>query len=258
MIFEGTSKYYNKYRPKYPRKFYRDFVRKLCLSKNKILLDIGSGPGLLFIPITNYVKKIYALDQEIEMIKAGSKTCKVKNINNVEWINCSAENISKLKLPKVDIVTFGNSFLWVDRESILNQLDLVVKPTGKIILIQRKSFWDETVLWKSKVLEIIKTYTNDRRLTLDGVFDKSYIDNSVFFFKSKFCQLSTESIIDHKLWTKESFKRFLLTNSFASSALLGKNKSEFLKKIDLLWGSISVDNKIIENIEYEIIWASRE
>jgi ubiquinone/menaquinone biosynthesis C-methylase UbiE len=60
-VFEGTARYYAKYRPSYPQQLFNDIVNNLHLNGTGKLLDLGCGTGGLAISLAPYFGKILAL-----------------------------------------------------------------------------------------------------------------------------------------------------------------------------------------------------
>ena len=95
-LFEGTSEYYDQYRPKYPAVMFSDIANKFHLISNDRDLDIGCGPGVLTIPLSKYVKEVVAVDVDPGMLKVGEELSKQAGINNIQWLLKSAEDMESL------------------------------------------------------------------------------------------------------------------------------------------------------------------
>ena len=104
--------------------------------KKPIILDLGSGPGLL----NNEIKKlipnsiILSLDASIKMLKNASKCHYKSDYEQINGILSIAENIP-LKDNSIDILVsrFSLSYWKKPRKAIL-EINRVLKPGGKLIL----------------------------------------------------------------------------------------------------------------------------
>jgi predicted RNA methylase len=68
--FASTASLYEHLRPPYPSEFFRSVARKLDLSRESRLIDLGTGPGLLALGFGPYVGRVVGVDPEPEMIEA--------------------------------------------------------------------------------------------------------------------------------------------------------------------------------------------
>ncbi len=68
------------------------FLEQLPLKKSHTVLDIGSGPGTLAIPISRHVKSVTALDFSAQMLSTLNTLAAEENISNIKTIQCSWED----------------------------------------------------------------------------------------------------------------------------------------------------------------------
>lgn len=108
-LYEGTSEYYTKYRPDYPAAMFDDIISKFYLNGTGRLLDIGCGPGVLAIPLSEHVKEVLAVDIDPGMIKVGQERAEKLGIKNITWLNKSADDLDST-IGTFDLITLGASF----------------------------------------------------------------------------------------------------------------------------------------------------
>jgi ubiquinone/menaquinone biosynthesis C-methylase UbiE len=109
--------------------------------KNKVVLEIGCGSGKYTQKLAPMSKKYFALDLSKQLIETAKNNC--KNISNVDFINCSAENIP-LENESVDVV-FAS---WVVsatgskkiRDAVVKDILRVLKKDGHIWLFE--NYWE--------------------------------------------------------------------------------------------------------------------
>ena len=101
-------------------------------SEDKIA-DLGSGPGLFTKILEKKAKKTIAIDIERKMLKEFN----LKSTNNITLIQANANKIP-LKSNTLDIV-YGITVLHeIIHESPLDELKRIMKPEGKLLMIDFK------------------------------------------------------------------------------------------------------------------------
>ena len=170
-LFEGTSEYYDQYRPKYPAGMFSDMVSKFNLTSKDKVLDIGCGPGVLTIPLNKYVKEVVAVDIDPGMIKAGQELAEQAKIKNIQWVLKSADDLDE-NIGTFKLITFGASFHWLDREKFLILAFKTLTDDGGIFITwSGHSIWNkDRTGWEEKTLEIIKKYLGNKRRAGDGIY----------------------------------------------------------------------------------------
>jgi SAM-dependent methyltransferase len=68
------------------------FIRELPLHQSYTVLDIGSGPGTLALPIAPQVKKVTAIDFSSGMLEVLNQNAATEKINNIKTIQCAWED----------------------------------------------------------------------------------------------------------------------------------------------------------------------
>ena len=109
--------------------------------KDKIVLEVGCGTGKYTQKLAPVSKKYFALDLSKQLIEIAKRDC--ESINNIEFINCSAEKIP-LEDESVDVV-FAS---WVVsatgskkiRDGVVKDILRVLKKGGHIWLFE--NYWE--------------------------------------------------------------------------------------------------------------------
>jgi len=103
-------------------------LRKVEASRNDSVLDIGSGPGTLAIPLAKKVKSVTALDVSIEMLNFLKENALKEGLNNIKYINKAWENVDLDKdIKKHDVVIASRSLVPYDLKKELERIDKVAK-----------------------------------------------------------------------------------------------------------------------------------
>jgi ubiquinone/menaquinone biosynthesis C-methylase UbiE len=123
-------------------------------SGNAIMLDIGAGTGYLSIAAAEIMgngSKVYALDSYEGSVKALEKELAGKGIKSVAAINADAVNGIPLQRDSVNICLMSNVVHGFvangEMESVLKNLNTVLKDDGKLIIIDYKKSWNLLALF---------------------------------------------------------------------------------------------------------------
>ena len=121
-LFLGTAAYYTSGRPPYSGDLVPTLVAEARLDGSGRLLDVGCGPGSLSLALANHVEDVIGLDPDREMLAEGMRQAAQSGVDNIHWVQGTAEEISTLDLGMFRLVTFGQSFHWTDRESVVEMV----------------------------------------------------------------------------------------------------------------------------------------
>lgn len=111
---------------------------KLGLDRGQVLVDLGCGTGFFSIPASRWVKKVFALDIQQEMLDILNEKITREKITNIETI-LSEESFIPLLDNSADVLLMVNVFHELeDRPSLLNQVKRVLNKNGKLVIIDWK------------------------------------------------------------------------------------------------------------------------
>lgn len=100
------------------------FLSRLPLEKSYSVLDIGSGPGTLALPLAEMVRKVTAIDYSTKMLEILKQRAKSKKLENIECIHSSWESDwDSLNIHPADIAIASRSMNVADLSSALDKLD---------------------------------------------------------------------------------------------------------------------------------------
>ena len=87
-----------------------NIISRIEFNKDSTILDIGSGPGTLSIPLAKKVRHVTSIDVSKNMIKLVEKNMKKEGITNITTLNKSWEDVKLGKdIEKHDIVIASRS-----------------------------------------------------------------------------------------------------------------------------------------------------
>ena len=114
-LFTGTASYYTRFRSRYPQELLARLADEARLDGTGRLLDLGSGPGFLAVPLSAYVAEVVAVDPEPEML------AELDAPANVRTVVGRAEDVEET-WGSVRLATIGRAFHWMDGPLVLERL----------------------------------------------------------------------------------------------------------------------------------------
>ncbi|MFX1501004.1 MAG: class I SAM-dependent methyltransferase [Promethearchaeota archaeon] len=148
--FSSRVERYIKFRPSYPKEIIQFLKEKRILSNKSVVADIGSGSGILSELFLQEGNKVYGVEPNIEMRKAGE--VQLSKYSNFVSIEGSAEN-SSLESKSINIITVGQAFHWFDLEKTRIEFTRILKSNGWVVLI-----WNHRDSQKNEFLKEYEKY----------------------------------------------------------------------------------------------------
>jgi SAM-dependent methyltransferase len=134
-IYLGSAAYYAGGRPPYSRSLAFTLAAELGLDGSGRLLDVGCGPGVLTIELASLFAEAIGLDPDADMLAEGARRAGESGVDTIRWVRAVAEDIPGLDLGTFELVTFGQSFHWTDRERVAEAVWEILEPGGALALI---------------------------------------------------------------------------------------------------------------------------
>ena len=122
---------YVRYRPGYPPATL-DLLRAECsLRPGNVIADIGSGTGLLSELFLKNGNRVYGVEPNAEMRRAGEEY--LASYDGFSSIEGSAESTT-LGASSIDFVTAGQAFHWFEPNGARSEFLRILKPAGWVVI----------------------------------------------------------------------------------------------------------------------------
>ena len=184
--FSSRVENYVRYRPNYPQKVVKLLCNETGLNENSIIADIGSGTGILTGLLLAENCKVYGVEPNAAMRRAGEDF--LKDFSKFESVDGTAEN-TNLPAASVTHITSAQAFHWFDREGAKREFKRILRPNGFVALIwnERKLDADDFSVDYEKLLQdfgtdlsqVAQNYASDTDLPefFDYDFQEVSLDN---------------------------------------------------------------------------------
>lgn len=153
-----------------------NFIRRLTdkpnkhcshVTKGQVVADLGCGPGYYTLPLAESVGpegKIYAVDSDEKAIRALENKANKHGYHNIEAYATSAHDLSFIKDESVDFILADGLLCSMApryRESAVNEIKRILKPTGKAYLSASLGLWAN--IGRADWEKILEGFRIDRR-----------------------------------------------------------------------------------------------
>jgi SAM-dependent methyltransferase len=228
--FSDRVENYVKFRPAYPEEIYAYLRAEAGLGIDDTIMDLGSGTGLLSKHFLKHGHKVFGVEPNSDMRKAGEHILASKK--KFVSLDGRAEGIP-LPDQSIDYVVAGQAFHWFEPLDSRIEVKRVLVPDGEVALI-----WNE---WDRKLSPFLEEY-EALLLKFGTDFEKvrrssnSEVSIRKFFnpIQPQFAQFPNRQDFDF-----EALRGRLLSSSYAPL----EDHPDFKAMIDSLQGIFARHNK---------------
>jgi ubiquinone/menaquinone biosynthesis C-methylase UbiE len=226
-LFAGTAEYYARYRLRYPAAVLDIVAARFGLDGSGRLLDLGTGPGQLAIPLAARFEEVVAIDVSAEMVAAGERQARRAGVANIRWLTGRAEEVPP-DLGPFRLVTIGGAFHWMDQPTVLGRLESLVAPGGGVAMFgMGGSHWNVSEPWSQAVVATIQRWLGRERRAgqrLARIDERRFED---WLAESAFSRLEIGAYTFDHTWTLDEVVGELYSTSYANPTLLGDRLPAF-------------------------------
>jgi SAM-dependent methyltransferase len=131
-LFAGAAPYYEQGRVPYAVDLPDAFARVLQLDGRGRLLDVGCGPGSIALRLAPWFAHVVGLDADADMLAEAARLAAARDIDNATWVHRRAEELPA-GLGTFRVVTFAQSFHWMDRGLVAARVHDMLEPDGVVV-----------------------------------------------------------------------------------------------------------------------------
>lgn len=206
--FTGKAELYSKYRPSYPEAFLDDLFERIQPTLESVLVEIGSGTGILTEALLQRHNCVIAVEPNDDMRGVAEHNL-AKYSGFVSHIG-TAEN-TLLENHCADLVIAAQAFHWFDPEAFRRECRRILKPGAPVVLVWNMR--DETTPVVLENAEICRKYCPDfHGFSGGGITD----DQVVPFFRPGSCDI--KEFENPQYFDQDSFIGRNLSSSYAPVA----------------------------------------
>lgn len=133
-LFQGTATYYVQGRVPYPAELADALAAELGLDGTGRLLDCGCGPGSLTLLLSPLFSDAVGADPDAGMLAQARLAAARAGTANVNWRQLRAEQLPA-GLGEFRVVTFAQSFHWVDQPVVARAVRRMLSPDGACVFV---------------------------------------------------------------------------------------------------------------------------
>jgi SAM-dependent methyltransferase len=133
-LFQGTAAHYRRGRIPYAEGLATTVATALRLDGTGRLLDVGCGPGVIALRLAHLFAALIGLDPDPDMLQEARRAAAEQHITNASWVQMRAEDLPA-DLGTFTVITFAQSFHWMDRPKVAAAVRRMIDPRGAVIQI---------------------------------------------------------------------------------------------------------------------------
>lgn len=256
-LFKGTAWYYTRYRSAYPAKVIAFLVDACHLDIHSRLLDLGSGPGNLAIPLSTHVDEVIAVDPDADMLDQGQRIARENGVENIRWILASSYDLSGLAIGEVNAATIGQAFHWMDREQTLRDLAHIVLPDGVVAIVGGPKRMGQTPDWSLVIEQRVQKWLGKERRAGSSIYQHPTERFEETLRRSEFSTVRVRKFVWQEERGLDEVVGQLFSTSYASPSLFGDRKDAFERELRSALVRVNPGGRFAERVQLEAIIARR-
>ena len=249
-LFAGNVAFYERYRLGYPDRLLKRVVALAGLQPGDSVLDLGTGTGMLAIPLARMGLGVTALDPEPAMLAAARAGA---GDLPIAFVQAGSGDLTPAMGP-FKLAAMGRSFHWMDRPATLTMLDRIVAPGGGVVLFHDAHPPVAENAWFKTVCDLARKFGRTQN---EPVRDGGHRRYESYLFASAFTRLDGLSVTIRQTLTMDDIIGRAFSMSLCSPDRLGARQEEFADALRAALRGGSADGTFTEVAELVALLARR-
>jgi SAM-dependent methyltransferase len=157
-LYAGSAQFYARGRMPYPQTLADALRDELALDGTGRLLDVGCGPGPLTILLAPLFAEGIGIDADAAMVAEAARRAPA----NVSFRQLRAEELPA-DLGTFDVVTFGQSFHWVDQMRVAATVHAMLRDGGAFMTVGATTHEGDGNVPRDAITGLVRGYLGPRR-----------------------------------------------------------------------------------------------
>lgn len=254
-LYDGSAAYYSVGRLAYPIAVADALSRAVPLDGRQRLLDVGCGTGSLTLLLAPRVSAAVGVDANADMVAAATVAAERAGATNVEWRHLPAEELPA-DLGRFDVVTFAQSFHWVDRPRVAAAVRRMLTPGGACVLVQATTHRGDASTDSlhhprpphDAITALVRAYLRPGRRAGSGPSPATRADDNDSLHNAGFSDAAHVEVPAAEVVTRTADQIVAAVFSLSTSAphLFGANQERFESDLRALLRDVSPDGLFAE------------
>ncbi|HXB36969.1 MAG TPA: class I SAM-dependent methyltransferase [Acidimicrobiales bacterium] len=250
-VFEGTAAYYRQGRKPYAPDLAEALAAHLSLNGQGRLLDVGCGPGNVALLFAHLFDGVVGLDPDPGMVAEATRAAVEQGVDNTTWVQMRAEELPA-SLGTFRVITFGQSFHWMDRPRVATAVRDMLDPNGAVVQVD---LWHTTppdeqprngphpAVPEAAIDELRRRWLGPHRRAGQGFRDTSPSGEDEVFQSAGFAPELIVLVPDDRLMTRsaDDVVAWVLSTSSTAPHLFGERLDDFVQDLRSLLLEASPD-----------------
>ena len=233
-LFAGAAPYYERGRLPYSPAVADVFEHALGLDGRGRLLDVGCGPGTVARRLAHLFEAVVGLDPDAGMLAEAERLATDQEVANATWVRLRAESLPA-GLGRFRVVTFAQSFHWMDRPRVAGAVRTMLEPDGVVVHVDsahRDLEW-EPPLPEAAIEELRTRWLGKDRRAGQSVRNTSPSGEPDVFAAAGFAAPDVVAVPDRRLLerTIDDLVAERLASSGTAPHLFGERLAEFEREL---------------------------
>jgi SAM-dependent methyltransferase len=228
-LYQGTARYYHRYRVPHPAVLIDDLVSRAALSGTGRLLDLACGPGRVTFALSEHFADVLAIDQEEESVSYAKALAAERGAAHINWRTGRAEDLDVAG--QFELVTVGDAFHRLDRRRIAALATQWLQPAGHIALLWTSMPWQGPAPWQKAASDVVAHWmqvSGSRDNIPPGLAETlTQAPNITVLANAGLTIVGTYEFRVPHIWTLEALAGFAHSTSVLSLSALGHHVEAF-------------------------------